>query len=310
MKSEIRTYLVCPAQLLAFALAFLVVIFTPQSSLLAQDSDIITIDSSLVVLNATITNKQGDPVLDLNRDQFEIYEDGQRQSISFFESNETPFAAVILIDTSGSMEQRVSLARSAAINFLYGLRAGDQVAIYNFDSQVSLVRDFSNLRDLTHRAFDLQARGWTVLNDAVYEAASALEKRQEMRKAIVVLSDGADTRSKKSADRALDKALNVNASVYTIDMSDLNVARSSRIQNQGVLKNFAKKTGGRFIKTPGGVEMREAFEAIVAELGIQYTLGYYPINTDKNGKWREIDLKLADKSLKIRTRKGYRAPEN
>ncbi len=298
-------------KLTPFAVSLLAV-FAALSALPAQISnqdDLITVDTPLVVLNATITDENGVPAKGLTLRHFEILEDGKRQEIAFFESHKTPFAAVILIDTSGSMERRVSLARSAAIKFLEGLRADDSAAIYNFDSKISLVRDFSNLRDLTHRAFDLKAKGWTVLNDAIFKAARVLKNRPEKRRAIIVLSDGADTRSGRSAKKALNKALEANATIYTVDMSSLNTGGKARMQNQGALKRFANKTGGRFVKTPGGREMRDAFENIVKELGVQYTFGYYPSNAKKDGKWREISLVTTEENLTIRTRKGYNAPK-
>ena len=274
-----------------------------------DDEEIMSVDSSIVVLNATITDPNGKPVLGLKQNQFRIYEDGIEQKIDFYEAEKTPFAAVILIDTSGSMEGSVAMARSAAINFLDGLRADDVTAIYNFDSKVSLVQDFSNSRDITEKVFDLKAYGYTVLNDAIYKAAQELEKRSEKRRAIIVLSDGADTKSATSADKALKAAIAANATIYTVDMSAINTGGSGRIQNQGALKNFAEKTGGIFIPTPGGVAMREAFKNIVEELGVQYTLGYQPSNTAKDGKWRAIELRVARPNLTIRTRKGYNAPK-
>ncbi len=279
------------------------------SSLFAQDDDVISIESQLVVLNAAITNEKGEPAFALDKNQFKIFEDGKKQEIAFFETQKTPYAAVILIDTSGSMEQRVSLARSAAIKFLDGIRPDDNVAIYNFDSKVNLVQDFSNLRDLIPRIFDLKASGFTVLNDAIFQASNELMKRREKRRAIIVLSDGADTRSKISSAKALDAASSANATIYTVDMSSIEFGGQTRMQNQGALKKFANKTGGRFISTPGGSEMREAFENIVKELGTQYTLGYYPSNIEKDGKWRKIELRLSDESLEVRTREGYKAPK-
>lgn len=289
-----------------FILLLLIASAAPPAS--AQDEDVITVDTPLVLLNATVTDKDGNPSLGLKKEQFAVSEQGVPQQIEIFETEETPFAAVILIDTSGSMEQRVSLARAAALRFLDGLRADDQAAIYNFDSKLTLVQEFSNLRDLYPRAYDLKASGWTVLYDAVYSAAQELAKRPEKRKAIIVLSDGADTRSGRSASKALDAAMEANATIYTVDMSGLNTGGTSRMQNRGVLKNFAEKTGGRFIETPGGVQMREAFENIVKELGIQYTIGYYPTDTRRDGKWRKIELKVDPGSLKVRTREGYNAP--
>lgn len=275
-------------------------------SIFAQDDDeVITVDSSVVILNASITDAKGNAVTNIKQTQFKVFEDGTEQEISVFKAQETPFAAVILLDTSGSMEERVSLARSAAITFLDGLRSEDNVSIYNFDSKVSLVQDFSNSINFPDKFYELKADGWTVLNDAIFEAAQALGKRSEKRRAIIVLSDGADTKSRRSSDKALKAALAVNAVIYTVDMAAVNA--SDRLQSQNALKNFAEKTGGLFVPAPGGVAMREAFKSIVSELGVQYTLGYNPINTKKDGKWRNIELKVSRPNLKIRTRKGYNA---
>lgn len=273
--------------------------------LLAQDNDIITVDSSLVILNATITDANGKPVRNLKKSEFKVLEDGKEQEISFFETESMPFAAVILLDTSGSMETRISLARSAAMNFLDGLRVDDQVAIYNFDTKVSLVQEFSNSRDITPTVFDLKAYGYTSLNDAIFQAAQELAKRNEKRRAIIVLSDGADNKSGKSADKALKEALAANTLIYTVDMSDVDTGGKERMQNQGALKNFAEKSGGKFIATAGGKEMRDAFKNIVGELGVQYTLGFQPRNSVKDGKWRALEIQVARPNLTIRTRKGY-----
>ncbi|HMJ08211.1 MAG TPA: VWA domain-containing protein, partial [Pyrinomonadaceae bacterium] len=161
----------------------------------AQD-DVVTVDSSIVVLNATISDSRGHHVSGLTQSQFQIFEDGKPQEISFFAAEETPFAAVILLDSSGSMEERVTLARAAAIRFLEGLRTADNAAIYAFDSKVLLVQPFSNTRDVSEKIFGIKANGMTVLNDAVYAAAGELSKRPEKRRAIIVLSDGQDTLSK------------------------------------------------------------------------------------------------------------------
>lgn len=275
----------------------------------AQTADVeeINVESSLVVLNASITDKNGKTIYGLKKPDFKVFEDGREQTLEFFEAQESPFAAVILMDTSGSMEQRVSLARSAAINFLDGLRSQDNAAIYNFDSKVSLVQDFSNSRDISEKVFDLKANGMTVLNDAIYRAALELEKRPEKRRAIIVLSDGADTQSGSSASRALKAALHANATIYTVDMSELIGGGKDRLQNRGVLKNFAEKTGGKFVSTPGGIELRNTFINIVEELGNQYTFGYEPQNVKNDGKWHSIEVKVSRPNLNIRTREGYNA---
>ena len=289
--------------ILASALAFL--LSTSFTAVTAQDDDEILIDSSVVIVNASITEPGGRNAAGLRKDQFKVFEDGVEQRIEYFSSGETPFAAVILLDTSGSMEERVSMARAAAIRFLDGLRESDSAAIYRFDSKITLVQPFSNSRDIAEAAFDLKADGMTKMNDAIYQAAADLSKREEKRRAIIVLSDGQDTLSSRSAEKALKAAMSADILIYTIDMSPTGDAK--RVQNQAVLKSLAEKSGGMFISTPGGAAMREAFEKIVKELGVQYTLGYSPLNTKKDGKWRSIELRVAKPNLTIRTRKGYTA---
>src|SRR5687767_10947094 len=290
---------------LAFTPALLLILTI--SAFAQSEDDVISVDQTLVVVNATITGPDGRHFGGLQQSQFKVFENGVEQEISFFAAEETPFAAVILLDTSGSMEQRVSLARSAAIRFLGGLRESDNAQIYRFDSKVVLVQKFSNSRDVVDSFFDLKADGMTALNDAVYQAANDLAKRPEKRRAIIVLSDGADTFSGRSADKALKAALAANAIIYTVDMSSLETNGRDRAQNQGVLRNFAEKTGGTFIATPGGVAMRGAFEKIVEELGLQYTIAYTPKNMTKDGKWRAIQVQVAKPNLTIRGRKGYHA---
>jgi Ca-activated chloride channel family protein len=172
-----------------------------------------------------------------------------------------------------------------------------------------MLREFSNSRDLNDSIFDVKADGMTSLNDAIYAASAALSNRPEKRRAIVVISDGADNFSKQGTDKALKAALLANATIYTVDMSSPDDSFTGRKQNQGVLKNFAEKTGGTFISTPGGSQLRNAFTRIVAELGTQYTLSFTPSYTRADGKWHSIELRIARPNLTIRTRKGYNAPK-
>lgn len=295
-----------------FPFLVLIVLLTLATTLHAQNDEIISVESSIVLVNAAVIGPDGKAVRGLKQQQFRVYEDGveqQLQQIKSFGTEDTPFAAVVLLDTSGSMEQRVTLARSAAIQFLSGIRNTDNVSIYNFDSKVSLVQDFSNTRDLREQIFDLKATGMTVLNDAVYRAAEELSKREETRRAIVILSDGADTMSKVSQDKALKSAMAAGATIYAVDMAPQDAPPAARAQSQGALKTFAEKTGGQFIATPGGVALRDAFKRIVEELGVQYTLSYEPTTAKKDGKWHSIEVRVSQPNVTVRARKGYHAPK-
>ena len=277
-----------------------------------DDDDVVRVNTDLVVLNITVTDKAGQYVKGLKASDFKVYEDGvevQTNMIASFSLHESPYAAVVLLDSSGSMEARFSLARSAAIRFLDGLRPEDVAAVYRFDSKVERVQEFSGGRDLAPMAYAIRAKGMTTLNDAIVEASKTLAERPEVRKAIVVLSDGMDTFSKASGDKAVESALAVGASIYAVDMSTLELAGTTRRQSALSLKGFAEKTGGRFIETPGGPALRDAFTGIADELGHQYTISYRPMNKKRDGKWRTLEVKVTRADLTVRTRKGYRAPK-
>lgn len=296
-----------------FFLPFLVLalIPLPLTGSSQQDDEVVRVNTDLVVLNVTVTDADGQYVPGLRLADFKVFEDGKEvpaQLISGFSVHESPFASVVLLDTSSSMEVRLSLARSAAIRFLDRLREEDVAAVYNFDSKVERVQDFSPGRDLAPMAYGLRAKGMTRLNDAIVDAADALAERSEMRKAIVILSDGMDTSSKASADKAIESALGIGATIYAVDMSAAG-GGSNNQQSAAVLRNFAEKSGGRFVGTPGGPALRDAFANIADELGHQYTIAYRPLNKTRDGKWRKLEVKVSRSELMVRTRKAYRAPK-
>ncbi len=296
---------------LAIIIASLACLASPVLIRSQQSDDVVRVNTDLVVLNITVTDKGGQYIPGLRLSDFTILEDGKEvtsQFISSFSVHESPFASVVLLDTSGSMESRLSLARSAAIRFLDRLREEDVAAVYKFDSKVEQVQEFSTSRDLAPMAFGVHAKGMTTLNDAIVDAAKALSERPEKRKAIIILSDGLDTYSKASTEKAVESALAIGASIYAVDMSATEGTSFRNQQSAAVLKSFAEKSGGRFVATPGGPALRDAFASIADELGHQYTIAYRPLNQSRDGKWRKLDVKLSRGDLVARTRKTYRAP--
>jgi Ca-activated chloride channel family protein len=303
------SYAKIPALVLNIILFILCFNFVAQ----AQDDDVVRVNSDLVVLNITVTDRGGQYVKSLRKSDFKIFEDGVEvdpRSIQSFSLHEAPYAAVVLLDSSGSMEDRFTIARSGAIRFLDGLRDEDVAAVYKFDSKVERVQEFSGGRDLAPLAYNIRAKGMTTLNDAIVEAAHVLAERPEVRKAIVILSDGADTSSKATSDKAIEMALAIGASIYAVDMSQLDSPGAGNRRPAALsLKGFAEKTGGRYVATPGGPGLRDAFTSIAEELGHQYTISYRPPNQIRDGKWRKLEVRVKREELMVRTRTGYRAPK-
>jgi VWFA-related protein len=170
------------------------------------------------------------------------------------------------------------------------------------------LQDFTEVRDVPDAVWDLRPDGETPLYDGIVKAAEALSKRPERRRAILVVSDGVDTKSGASLDDAVRKVTDAAASVYAIDLSDAAVYRvAPRDNGAEVMKMLAAKTGGRFFRTPGGSELRDAFTSTVEELRRQYTITYESANDKFDGRWRAIEVRVAKPNLNIRSRQGYYA---
>ncbi|MBX3299198.1 MAG: VWA domain-containing protein [Acidobacteria bacterium] len=275
----------------------------------AQDKEeTIRVDSSVVLVGVSVTDRAGKAVTGIKKSEFSILDNGVVRPLSIFAAESTPFAAIILVDTSGSMGDRVSVARGAAIAFLDRTRVEDVVAIYSFDSAVKLISDFDRTRmEQPESFFKMKADGMTVLNDAIVAAANVLNGRPEKRRAIVVLSDGADTRSKNTAERAIKAASDAGANIYTVDLSSIDDNGIEVMRARSALRNFAEKSGGTFVASPNGSTVREAFRVIAEELGNQYTLGFEPDERALDGKFHPIEVRISRPGLTIRSRKGYYA---
>jgi len=271
--------------------------------------DVISMETNLIVVNVTVTDAIENYVKGLKAEDFKIFEDAKQQKILSVSFDEAPFAAAILLDASGSMGNKLSLARAACGNFISGIRDGDVVAVFSFSGfKVKMLQDFTESPDVPDAVWDMKAKDETPLYDAIVKAGEALSQRAERRRAILLVSDGADTKSKASLDQAARKTLDANALIYAVDMSDRAVYKSERRDNGAeVMKMLATKTGGRFISAPGGSQLREAFAGAVEELRRQYTLTYESTNEKLDGKWRGIEVRVTRPGLNIRARQGYYA---
>jgi Ca-activated chloride channel homolog len=273
------------------------------------DDQTISVETNLVLLNVTVNNLKEEFVSGLKRGDFTVFEDKKQQPIVDFSVEVKPFAAAILLDASGSMENKITLARAACTTFVEGLREDDTFAIYSFaGTKVKQLQDFSDVKDISDFLWDMRADGMTPMYDALVKAIEDLLKRPERRRVILLVSDGGDSTSRASLDEVIRKATDVGITIYSVDMSDRGVYRTTPRDNGGeIMKTMALKTGGRFYPLPGGSALRDAFAQTVDELRHQYTISYEPQNDKKDGKWRAIDVQLTRPDLKARTRLGYYA---
>jgi VWFA-related protein len=273
---------------------------------------VIRAEVALVNVVFTATDKKGIPLRDLKADDFQVFEDRVPQKIEYFselkEGSEVPLTIALLIDTSGSVKEKLDYEKTTAAEFFKEiLRPNKDLAlIIQFDSEVNLVQDFTQSQEALLSALDgLRAGNSTSLYDAVYLAAEEKLKEEIGRKVMVVITDGEDTASKVRKEEAIEAAQRSDALIYGIGV------RSEGYQhNFGVLEKFAEETGGAFFSPHAKLEeIRAAFRAIGEDIRGQYSLAYRSTNEKKDGTFRRIDLRCKVRGVQIRARRGYYAPK-
>ena len=282
----------------------------------ADQDETVRLHSDLVVLTVTVTDAAGQYAHGLKDKDFKVFEDGAPQTVSAFFAEESPFAAAILMDMSASMEAKFGMVRAAAASFIDHIREDDQVAVYGFNNKVRLFQEFTNTRDISEYVWEAEAEGNTRLYDCMNDAIESLLRREEKRRAVLLISDGCDSSSQKaSLDSVMKKALAAGVIVYTIDLVDDNMmlgnTKEVMLLRRGrrEMQDFAEQTGGRYIHSPQGDKLEEGFTNIVDELRNQYTLLYYSTNQKRDGRWRKLSVATARQGLSTRSRRGYYAPK-
>jgi Ca-activated chloride channel family protein len=270
----------------------------------------------LVSLNVSVT-ADGKYVTDLEQGDFEVFEDGAKQPVSFFSRKQQPIALSILLDTSNSMDDKLKIAQEAAIGFARRLKPDDVASIIDFNSQVRIVQDFTGSMAALETAIrSTQANGSTSLYNALYVSLKELRKvpvRNEdeiRRQAIVVLSDGDDTSSLMPYEEVLDLAKRSETAVYTIGLRppQNETIRGGFKEAEFVLRQLAQETGGRSFFPATVNELPKIYEQISQELSTLYSIGYSSRNPSRNGAWRRIVVRVARPGMLARTRQGYYGP--
>jgi len=283
----------------------------------------IRVQVNLVNLFATVRDKHKAIVTGLTKDDFQVYEDGQPQEITYFsaESN-LPITLGMLLDTSGSEYFMLSAEKDAGSRFLGRvLRKGDLAMVMSFDTDVDLLADFTDDRGMLNRAINRaqinapsggmiaqgplpsSGTGGTNFYDAVYLAAHDKLSDEAGRKAIVVLTDAEDTGSKLNLQDAIEAAQRTDTVVHI-----LLVAADGG--DQGVAKRLTDETGGRTILVRSEKNLEQAFDQISEELRSQYTVGYSPSNKKHDGSYRKIKVEMKNRDYSVLTRRGYYAPND
>jgi len=263
----------------------------------------------LVFLPVVVTDSANNYVLDLEEDDFVVFEDGREQTIESFRYETRPITVGLLIDSSGSMEKSIDGAKRAAVSFLESIREEDRCFAISFNHNIELIKDLEGDTESAIDAIEkINAEGGTYLYSAIHFALGKLRFLNE-KKVLVLLSDGKDESLGESLygqeisfDYVLEEAKRQEVIVYAI------AYRMNDAKAIGEFHSLVRQTGGR-IFTPNAVDgLIEAYAKIADDLKSQYLLSYVSNNNHWDGRWRSITVRVKGKNYKVRTRPGYYAP--
>jgi Ca-activated chloride channel family protein len=275
--------------------------FLAASAVLAAQRSL-KIDVDQVMFNVTVTDNDNRFVTDLKPENFQLFEDKIEQKIRYFSSDVAPVSVGIIFDISHSMEKKLEFARAAAAKFLDTGTPEDEYFLVEFSNRAKVAQGFttdvSRLRDtLAFRP----ATGSTALYDGIYLGLSELKHGQNPKKALLLITDGEDNHSRYSRGDIREFIREADAQIFVIDMG------------RALLGDIADMTGGHSYHASVD-DLEDICEKIALELKSQYVIGYESTNTNKDGKYRKVRMRVTPPAgmgkLSVRTREGYYAPKS
>ena len=274
----------------------------------------------VVNLAVTVTDPKGRFITDLGEGDFEVLEEGVRQPLTIFTREDLPVSLAILIDTSASMDTKLSQAQSAAIRFVKTLLPADEAQVVKFSQRAEVIQEFTSDKTQLEAAIrSTHASGDTALYTALYVALKDLDRRRRdgelRRRAVVVLTDGEDTASSVTDEQVLDLAKRTGIGVYGVGLFGAEAPAAARPLNPDQSTFFfsalGRATGGQahFLKNVS--QLDGVYDRLAQELRSQYGLGYVSNNPAHDGRWRRVVVRTpTNLNLDLRHKLGYFAPKN
>lgn len=276
------------------------------------------VEVELQQLYITVANG-GERVLDLDREDFRITDDGKKQEIVTFERGDVPLTATLLLDCSMSMVtgDRLDAALRGAKRFVSEMNPLDEASVVLFSGRLLRTSDFTDDQQTLMEALDdVQAVGGTAINDHLFIALANLEMEQG-RRVVVALSDGEDVHSVLKMREVVEKTRSSQALIYWIFLREPGADSEIRsyttswrnadgnLEESKLLRKAIRESGGRIEIVDSIDQIDEAFAEIMAELREQYVIGYYPSEDRGDGSWHDVKVRVARSEPSVRTREGY-----
>lgn len=282
-------------------------------ALKARPGSRIRMDVDLVLVPVTITDPMNRLVTGLEQDDFFVYENNSLQKIRTFSTEDTPVSIGIIMDLSGSMTSKLIRARDSILQFMKTANPQDEFFVIGFNDRPELIEDFtSSIEDIQARLQTVRSGHRTALLDAIYFGMDKMKLAKQQRKALLVVSDGGDNRSRYTEGEVKSQVRESDVEIYSIGIFDPYAPTTEERMGPMLLSDLSEETGGRLFRVDDLADMGDIAIKISTELRSQYVLGYNPKSMQRDGKWRKVKVKLVPPQglppLTVHARTGYYAP--
>ncbi|MCU1287046.1 MAG: von Willebrand factor, type [Acidobacteriales bacterium] len=274
----------------------------------------IKVDVDLVLVNATVTDPMNRLVTGLEKENFSLLEANALQDIKYFSSEDAPISLGVVFDLSGSMNNKIEKSRDAIVEFFKTANPQDEFFLITFADKPELLADFTqSIEEIQGKLVYAIPKGRTSLLDAIYLGISKMKQAKHNKKALLIISDGGDNRSRYTDSEIKSLVKEADVQIYAIGIFDDIRGTPEEIRGPFLLTEITQTTGGRTFPVSDVNELGDVATKIGVELRNQYVLGYRPKNTARDGKWRKLKVKLhAPKGLpplNVHAKTGYYAPQ-
>jgi Ca-activated chloride channel family protein len=283
------------------------------ASLKVRPGELIRMNVDMVLVPVTITDPMNRLVTGLEQEDFQIYENNGQQQIRTFACEDAPVSIGIIFDLSGSMSSKLIRARESILQFIKTANPQDEFFVIGFNDRPELIEDFTNsVEDIQARLATVRSGHRTALLDAIYFGLTKMKEARHQRKALLVVSDGGDNRSRYTEGELRAQVRESDVEIYSIGIFDPYAPTPEERTGPQLLNDLSEETGGRLFRVDDLAEMGDIAEKISTELRNQYVIGYRPKDLTRDGKWRKVKVKLNPPQglppLTVHARTGYYAP--
>jgi len=273
----------------------------------------IRVDVNLVLVPVTVTDPMNRLVTGLEKDNFMVFDNSNQQIIKSFATEDAPLSIGIVFDLSGSMTSKFVRASKALTEFLHTCNPQDEFFVVGFNDRPAILVDYtSDVEDVEARMVMLHPENRTALIDAMYLGISHLKQAKYERKALIVISDGGDNRSRYTEGELNRAVRESEVQIYSIGIFDMYAPTEEEQNGPILLHDLSEATGGRLFKVTDVQDLADIAQRISEELRNEYIIGYTPSDRRRDGTWRKLKVRLLPPpglpNLDVHSREGYYAP--